>query len=86
MIHSQETTIARLGGRLVKNGLVERRPDEEDRRAVKLYCTQEGHALYQRLLPVCNGFYQKIIRDIPQDELDVFRSVLDRLVDNSQKD
>ena len=86
LMHSQETTIARLVGRLIKNGLVERRTDEEDRRAVKLYCTEEGHAMYRRLLPVCDGFYKKIIRDIPQDELEVFRSVLDRLVENSEKD
>ncbi len=85
MMHSQETTIARLVGRLIKNGLIERRTDLGDRRAVKLYCTEEGHAMYQRLLPVCDGFYKQIIRDIPQDELEVFRSVLDRLVENSEK-
>ena len=50
---SRETTIARLAGRLIKNGLVERRADDNDRRAVKLYCTEEGHAMYKRLLPVC---------------------------------
>lgn len=83
LMHAKETTIARLTGRLVKNGLIERKIDPKDRRAVKLFCTEEGHRMYTKLLPVCNSFYNKIIQDIPQEELDVFRSVLDRLVINS---
>lgn len=83
LMHAKETTIARLTGRLVKNGFIQRKTDPKDRRAVKLYCTEEGHIMYRKLLPVCDSFYQKIIQDIPQEELDVFRSVLDRLVINS---
>jgi len=83
MMHGQESTIARLVGRMIKNGLVERKTDERDRRAVKLYCTPKGHEMYAILLKVCDSFYQNIIRDIPRNELDTFRSVLDRLVENS---
>lgn len=83
LMHAKETTIARLTARLVKNGYIERKSDPKDRRAVKLYCTEEGHRMYGKLLPVCDSFYNKIIQDIPQEELDIFRSVLDRLVINS---
>lgn len=83
MMHAKETTIARLTSRMVKNGLIERKTDPEDRRALKLHCTDEGHSMFRKLLPVCDSFYNKIIQDIPQKELDIFRSVLDRLVINS---
>lgn len=85
LMHAKETTIARLTGRLVKNGYIVRITDPEDGRAVKLFCTDEGHSMYRKLLPVCNTFYNKIIQDIPQEELDIFRSVMDRLVINSSE-
>ncbi|QEN08625.1 MarR family transcriptional regulator [Oceanispirochaeta crateris] len=84
MMHSQETSIARLINRLVKNGFVERKTDPDDRRAVKIFCTDLGHQMYEKLLPVCDSFYKKIIKDIPKEELETFRSVLDRLVINSE--
>lgn len=83
LMHAKETTIARLTSRLVKNGLIERTTDPEDRRALILQCTDKGHKMHSKLLPVCNSFYNQIIKDIPEEELDVFRSVLDRLVINS---
>lgn len=83
MMQAQETTIARLTSRLIKNGFIERKTDPNDRRAVKLYCTDLGHEMYKTLLPVCDSFYQKIITDIPPEELKIFRSVMDRLVLNS---
>jgi DNA-binding MarR family transcriptional regulator len=41
----QPATITKMLDRLVKNGLVERRPDTEDQRVSRVYLTQEGRAL-----------------------------------------
>ena len=83
MMESQETTIARLVNRMEKNGLVEKHQDPNDGRAVKLYCTDQGLELFHELLPVCSDFFHNIIKDIPQEDLDTFKSVLDKLVTNS---
>ena len=84
LMQAQETTIARLINRMVKNGLIERRQDKNDRRAVKLYCTEAGEIKFNELLPVCDDFYCHIIKGIPQKDLDTFRLVLDKLVENSE--
>ena len=85
LMQAQETTIARLITRMVGNGLIEKRPDQTDKRAVKLYCTKEGKKKFEILLPVCSDFYNNIIRDIPSQDMDTFKRVLDKLVENSQK-
>lgn len=82
MMESQETTIARLVNRMEKNNLIEKHQDPDDGRAVKLYCTAQGEALFTELLPVCNDFFNNIIIDIPQEDLDTFKTVLDKLVEN----
>lgn len=85
MMESKETTIARLVNRMEKNGLIEKQQDPHDGRAVKLYCTDQGNELFKVLLPVCSDFFNNIINDIPQEDLTIFKSVLDKLVDNSLK-
>ena len=85
LMQAQETTIARLITRMVKNGLLEKKQCTEDGRAVKLYCTRRGMDMFETLLPVCDDFYRNIIADIPEKDLGIFRNVLDKLVENSQK-
>ena len=85
LMQAQETTIARLITRMVKNGLIEKRQCSKDGRAVKLYCTRKGVDMFETLLPVCDDFYRNIIVDIPEKDLEIFRNVLDKLVDNSLK-
>ena len=83
LMQAQETTIARLISRMIKNGLIEKKTDPDDKRAVKLYCTEEGKEKFNELLPVCNDFYCHIIKGITQKDLDTFKMVLDKLVENS---
>ena len=41
LMQSQETTIARLITRMIKNGLIEKKQCSKDGRAVKLFCTDK---------------------------------------------
>ncbi|OQY35252.1 MAG: hypothetical protein B6241_01795 [Spirochaetaceae bacterium 4572_59] len=83
MMESQETTIARLINRMEKNRLIEKQHDPQDGRAVKLYCTDQGNELFKELLPVCKNFFKNITTDISKEDLDTFKNVLDKLVENS---
>ena len=49
MLDLQPITLTRLLDRLCTNGLVERRPDPNDRRANRLYLTAAAHPLLERL-------------------------------------
>lgn len=43
------STVSRYVGQLVREGLVERRPDTQDGRAVQLLATAAGHAMHQEV-------------------------------------
>lgn len=49
MVHADPSTISRQVGELVRDDLVRREPDPEDRRAVLLVVTDEGHGTVRRL-------------------------------------
>src|SRR5215472_2065171 len=49
MLDLQPITLTRLLDGLAENGLIERRPDETDRRAKRLYLTAAGRPLLERL-------------------------------------
>jgi len=46
------TVVTRIADRLVKRGLVKRREDAQDRRAVCLWITEAGRALHEGLFPL----------------------------------
>jgi MarR family transcriptional regulator for hemolysin len=49
MLDLQPITLTRLVDRLAASGLIERRPDPDDRRAKRLYLTPQAHPLMTRL-------------------------------------
>lgn len=49
MLDLQPITLTRLVDRLCANGLIERRPDPDDRRVKRLYLTQQARPLMDRL-------------------------------------
>jgi MarR family transcriptional regulator for hemolysin len=49
MLDLQPITLTRLVDRLAVSGLIERRPDPDDRRAKRLYLTPQAHPLMTRL-------------------------------------
>jgi MarR family transcriptional regulator, transcriptional regulator for hemolysin len=49
MLDLQPITLTRLLDRLCRGGLIERRPDPNDRRANRLYLTASAHPLLEQL-------------------------------------
>ena len=52
LLDVQPITLARLVDRLCEDGLVERRPDDKDRRMKRLFLTAKGEATLESLDPV----------------------------------
>jgi MarR family transcriptional regulator, organic hydroperoxide resistance regulator len=74
-----------LVGKLIDRGLVEKHPDPDDRRRVRLHVTREGHDLLATLAPV-----QRQVNDVQFGCLSAedFRFLLDvlaRLIDSSDQ-
>ena len=67
---------------LEQAGLVERRRDPVDRRAVQVHLTRAGHALHGRLLKAVIAFNQQLRSGLRNDDIETLRRVLGRLHEN----
>lgn len=64
---------------LIKDGLVQSKENDTDQRVHHLSLTPAGQDLFARVLPVTRTRQSKLRADISDDELQVFRRVLDKL-------
>src|ERR1700687_5165060 len=65
----QPISLVRLIDRLCLHGLIERRPHPRDRRANRLYLTEQGRATFARLVPLGKEVAAEILASL--DETDV---------------
>jgi MarR family transcriptional regulator, transcriptional regulator for hemolysin len=75
-------TLTRHLDALERQGLVRRRQDPADRRAVVVELTDEGHAMHARMLEVVIAFDRRLRSGLSQQEVDTLRALLDRLEQN----
>lgn len=64
---------ATIGGvikRLEQKGLVSRKPDDEDRRALKVSLTTQGEAVLAQLAPVVHTLQARILPNLSETEKD----------------
>jgi DNA-binding MarR family transcriptional regulator len=64
------------------DGLVLRRSEEADRRVIKVDLTDEGRALFERVLPKARSVYALALGSVPAKDYDLTLSVLKRMAAN----
>jgi DNA-binding MarR family transcriptional regulator len=74
------TSFTPILDKLEDRGLVERRADKQDRRAVFIHLTDEGKALRRRIQASAEGVEQVVRRVADEAEWEAFQKVLARLV------
>jgi DNA-binding MarR family transcriptional regulator len=74
--------MTRMIDRLEKKRLVKRVPCAEDRRVVKLALTEEGRAVYPRLVEKAAGVLNDRLRGFAPEEVRQFERFLERMVSN----
>jgi MarR family transcriptional regulator, transcriptional regulator for hemolysin len=67
---------------LEQAGLVERRRDSVDRRAVQVQLTRAGHTLHGRLLKAVIAFNRQLRTGLSSDDADTLRRLLGQLQEN----
>lgn len=77
-----ESSIARLLDRMEKEELTVRKKDPHDRRTAGVYLTEKGEKLRVSLIPLAEEFQNDVTRGLSSDELETFKKVLDKMVDN----
>jgi DNA-binding MarR family transcriptional regulator len=75
-------TLCRMIDRLEQAGLVERRRDEEDRRAWRIYLMPKATPITQELQALGEVFRNEALAGIAPDDLRIARDVLEKIRNN----
>ena len=79
------STLTRLVDGMEKKGLVARRRDADDARAVALWITAAGKRLTNRIVPIAERYEKVALAGFGRQESEVLRQALRRLYDNIGK-
>lgn len=71
MLDLQPITVTRLLDRLCANGLIERRPDPNDRRAKRLYLTAAAKPLLERLADLGDELMGTALNGVDRDSVEL---------------
>ncbi len=80
-----EASAGRTVDRLCAEGLVERRPKQDDRRAHSVFLTEAGENLTSRLSDVARASEEAVFKDVAQSDLVTFSNVLEQMAANLAK-
>src|SRR5262249_46490233 len=72
----QPPTVSKMLDRLEKAGLVERRPDAENSRLVRLYLTEQGTLAQRAIGAIWTDLEQRLIKGLNVEERIVLRRLL----------
>ncbi len=73
-------TLSDLLSRMEKRKLIKRKRDKRDRRILRVYLTDEGSALSQKIPPVVHAEWHHAWQDLTSDELHDFSKILDFMI------
>jgi len=79
-------TISVTVQRMEADGLVERRHDEHDLRQIRVYLTEKGKALDRQARGYLGMMDQKMMRGITEEEIELMRPILVRMLKNLLED
>ncbi len=74
-----KATLTGIIDRLERDGLVERRNDPEDRRAIRIYLTSKAESLREELLEIYHRNNAKFLSVLSDDEKEIFERVVQKL-------
>lgn len=81
-LEMEPIAVGRVIDRLQAAGFVERRPDPRDRRAWRLYPTEQARAVIDDMEDIARGLRKDATRGISHEELSQALEVIGRLKDN----
>lgn len=64
---------------LVRLGMLDRKTDAKDRRAVCITLSEEGKAVNRRLDDWLTGLFHRLLDDVPEEKCRIFVEVLDKM-------
>ncbi|MFZ0846482.1 MAG: MarR family transcriptional regulator [Pseudolabrys sp.] len=82
LLDLQPISLTRLLDRLAENGLIERRPDPNDRRANRLFLTPAARPLLERLTKLGEGMMETVLEGLDGNAVERLLSDLQTMREN----
>ena len=84
-IYVDSSTLVPVIDKMEKNGLLERKPDPEDRRHNRLYLTKKSESVVDSIIETVLQLRKTLYKGLSKDDLELMRPILKRIVDNADK-
>ena len=78
----EPSMLSRTVARMKDGGLLRLVSDDDDGRSLIIFATEQGQALLEAMLPAISAQYNWAIHDVPQDDMEVVRRTLQRMLHN----
>ena len=75
-------TVSRIVDLLCKKGYTERQRFENDRRRYKIFLTDEGKAVYEKILPSVEGLREKGWENLSEEDYTAFLRIMNQVFEN----
>lgn len=82
-IYVNKSNVTRSLTALEKNGYIERRPSETDKRVLLVFPTPRAQDMLPRLRELTQDWNAMIAQDLSEEELELFRSMLSRIAERA---
>lgn len=79
-LHIDKSYLSRIIKRFYKNGLIERKASDDDKRAVKIELTEKGNAEAERLIELTNDHIKSQISRLDSDECSKLCTALNTVI------
>lgn len=85
LLEVEKATAGRLIDRLEEDGLLERRPDETDRRIKRIHMTDHGRSVHDIIVPLGSALVEEELNDLTKAERKIFTELLKKVKRRMQK-
>jgi len=82
-IYINKSNVTRHLAQLEKEGFVERKQSEEDKRVILVYPTEKAYAVHEKVVGVVREWNSYLTEDFTEEELVLFNSMLDRITERA---
>lgn len=86
MIKVDKTTVSRNITRLIKLGLIKKETTLNNQKEKKLFLTENGKQIYQRIIAEHDYSEKKLLKGIDQSDINHLNQILNQIVDNSNQE
>lgn len=85
LLHLSRPTVTGILQTMEKAGLIARRRDEKDQRLTRVYLTDEGRAMNERLRRVLADYINETFAPLSETDRRELEQLLDRLAENTER-